>query len=305
VSVFEIFSKRQRRVRGDFPTVLTFDIIDDHLKVQIVHIIRDAFGVSTYNQTVEKAHQAIIDALCREYGVFALVPYADRVSPIDHLTRFFLEEKDIDRQLDVVEFAFRYFDKIIRESYEYKSSTIRKLEPDDAISELNTRFKEHGLGYAYEAGFIIKMDSTYMHQELTVPALQILHEDRYSGAMSEFLKAHEHYRHGRNQEAINEALKAFESVLKTICERKKWPFKATDTAKNLIEICFDNGLVPQFLKSEMGSLRGLLESGLPTIRNRTSAHGQGSEPKPVDESLTKYCLNIAASNIRFFGEVAR
>jgi len=305
MSMFEIFSKRQKRLRGEFPTVLTFDKMDDTLKIQVVHILRDAFGVSRYEHPVERAFQTIIDILSREYGVFTLTPYADQMSSPDQVVHFFMEEKNIEKQLDVIELAVRYVDRGIRDSYSYKSSTERKLEPDDAIAELNERFKEHGLGYAYESGLIIKLDSSYTHAEMTVPALKVLYDGQYSGAMDEFLRAHEHYRHGRNKEAINDCLKSFESVLKTICERRKWPFKETDTAKRLVEICFENELVPKVFQSELGALRAILESGLPPIRNTLTAHGQGSAPKSVDDSLTKFCLNVAAANIRLLGELAQ
>ena len=33
------------------------------------------------------------------------------------------------------------------------------ISEDDAIKELNYRFKEHGVGYQYESGKIIRIDS--------------------------------------------------------------------------------------------------------------------------------------------------
>ncbi len=305
MAIVDIFSKRQKRSRGEIPSVLTFDRIEETLRVQVLHIIRDAFGTSTYEDTVERAYQEVIDLLCREYGVFTLVPTSRHMMPSEHLFRHFLEERDVEKVLDVVEICFRYIDRVIRDNYEYSVRTQRKISPDNAIAELNARLREHGVGYTFETGTIIKLDSTYVHAEITVPALQILHDGKYRGAMDEFLKAHEHWRHGRNKEAINDSLKAFESVLKTICERKKWAFQPTDTAKKLIDTCLANGLVPSLLESELNSLRTILESGLPTIRNRLGAHGQGAVEKHVDENLTKYCLDLTASNIRLFAEAAR
>jgi len=98
----------------------------------------------------------------------------------------------------------------------------------------------------------------------------------YAGANAEFLKAFEHYRHGNIKECLNECLKAFESTMKPICTKRKWFFKATDTARTLIDVCFQNKLVPDLIQSHIAGFRAALESGIPTIRNKLAGHGQGA-----------------------------
>ena len=67
---------------------------------------------------------------------------------------------------------------------------------------------------------------------------------------------------------MNECLKSLESILKVICKKRQWPFKTTDTANALFQIVFERNLVPDYLQSQFTSLRAVLESGVPTIRNR-------------------------------------
>ncbi len=55
-------------------------------------------------------------------------------------------------------------------------------------------------------------------------------------------------------------------------------------AKDLIQIVFDNGLIPSFMQSHFSGLKTTLESGLPTVRNRQSGHGQGSGQVVVPEN---------------------
>ena len=45
---------------------------------------------------------------------------------------------------------------------------------DDAVVELNTRFREHGIGYQFESNKIVRVDSQFLHQEAVKPALQLL-----------------------------------------------------------------------------------------------------------------------------------
>jgi hypothetical protein len=44
MTVFDLFSKRQKRSRGEVPDVYQYETIPEVLRAQIVHIIRDAFG---------------------------------------------------------------------------------------------------------------------------------------------------------------------------------------------------------------------------------------------------------------------
>jgi len=90
--------------------------------------------------------------------------------------------------------------------------------------------------------------------------------------------------------------------MKIICKEKGWTFDPKDTAKKLIQICFQNGLVPIFTQNQFTSLTNLLESGVPTIRNRLGGHGQGQIPQKVDDDITRYGLNLTGSNIIFLVE---
>ena len=180
-------------------------------------------------------------------------------------------------------------------------------DPDaerSAIRELNSRFKEHGVGYCFANGEIIRIDSQYLHSEAVKPALDLLDRKRYAGAQEEFLRAHKHYRSGESKEAISECLKAFESTMKSICKKRGWRYDEKAGASKLIGICFDNGLVPAYWRSHFDALRSTLESGVPTARNRLSGHGQGEIPTAVPAHIVGYVLHMTAAAIVFLAEAA-
>ena len=132
------------------------------------------------------------------------------------------------------------------------------------------------------------------------PALQLLEATHYAGANQEFRKAHKHYRHHRYGEAINECLKSFESTLKVIFKKRQWPFdEKKATANKLLQIVFEQELVPTYLQSEFNGLRAVLESGVPTIRNEESGHGAGEEPRHIPEHLAAYVIHLTAAAIVF------
>jgi hypothetical protein len=168
-----------------------------------------------------------------------------------------------------------------------------------AAEELNGRFRENGCGFQFEAGRIVRTDSQLLHAEAVRPALALLSGPGFQGAEGEFLAAHEHHRHGRNEAAIIEACKAFESTMKSICDARKWKYDADKaTARTLIKIILDNGLVPSYSDEQLHALERCL-LGVATLRNKEAGHGAGAQPRDVPEHYVAYALHMAASNIVF------
>lgn len=105
------------------------------------------------------------------------------------------------------------------------------------------------------------------------------------------MTAHQHYRRGHAKEALNECLKALESVMKIICEKRNWAHDPHATAKPLLDVLFEKGLIPPFWNAHFSGLRSTLEAGVPTGRNRIGGHGQGSAVVTVPEYLVAYMLH--------------
>ncbi|HSZ63118.1 MAG TPA: hypothetical protein VK828_15050 [Terriglobales bacterium] len=302
MAIIDVFSKRQKALRKGAADVYTYDQIPQPLRVQIVHILRDLFG---HRQNYDsngciEAFQTISNILCREYGVFQLSrddsPFVD-----EQVVDFLLNKAHHDQVLDVIEISFRFLVIALHQSYSWQ----RRLSSDkldDAIAELNARFREHGIGYQFESGEMIRVDSQLIHAEVIKPTLALLTAPEYEGANAEFLKAFEHYRKGDTKECLNECLKAFESTMKVICAKRNWAFKPTDTAGALIDVCLKNDLLPPLIQAHIGGVRSALESGIPTIRNRLSAHGQGSQVVDVPNHYASYMLHLTATTIQFLVE---
>lgn len=306
MAISNIYSKRQRKLRGEIDDIYSYDEIPSKLRVQIIHIINDNVGgctsfvrmnAYTYsNNHHDEVYRQICRTLRREYGVFELHANAD--SFYDEIFSCFLNTNSVEKCLDIIELCFAYINEYVRE---YNQSF--KASPDEAISDLNERFKENGVGYQFENNEIIRVDSAFLHSEVVKPALKILSgTDEYEGALSEFMSAHEHYRHGKYKESLNDCLKSFESLMKAIHDKNNWQYNSYDTASKLIKSCFDNKLIPSYLQGQFTSLKTMLETGIPTIRNKNSGHGQGSEVTTVDEELVSYMLHLTATNLLFLAK---
>lgn len=309
--VFDLYSKRQKRKRGEIPDVYVYDNLPEAIRVQIVHLWNDLLGEDNDFQDphkgVEAAYKFIVTTLRREYGVFELIPPQYKIrgqNEMEELFRFFLSEDDVERCLDTIELTFRYADTFARK-WDYCRINDSSSHVDDCIKELNDRFKEHGIGYEFTDGEIIRIDSELIHQEVVKPALTLLNRDGFQGPRDEFLNAYEHYRYKKYKEALSEALKAFESTMKAICEKKGWTYSEKDTSKRLINTCIKNNLFPTYYQNHMAALSTLLESSVPTIRNKEGGHGQGDKVKSIDGYVVAYALHMTASAIVLLAEAEK
>lgn len=204
--------------------------------------------------------------------------------------------------LDIIEVLFHSI-RMLTEAPDFTNNTEnRRMTGPEAIVDLNGRFRENGIGFQFEGEILIRLDTDLLHEHAVRPALGVLRDLRFTGANAEFLKAHEHYRHGRYEECLVECCKAFESTMKCICTTRKWPFKSTGAAKDLIAVCLAQGLLEGYLTEQMTALRCLFESGIPTARNKSGGHGQGVTQRQVHEHFARYVMNQTATTILFLVE---
>lgn len=294
----ELFSKSKKKIaRKNKSVVFKYDEIPEKFRIQIFHVWRIAIGPYTDWAAGKSIWDALHDYLCRELGLITL---GKSTNFADNCVNF-LQTQKTDYVLDIIQASFNLIEHGFRQ-YNGNPDWMRRniglsCPPDLAIEELNLRFFENDLGYQYENGKIIRVDTLYTHSEIVEPALQLLNEPKFEPALKEFLKAHENYRHGRFEDSISESLKAFESVMKIIIAEKKWSSEKNLTASRLIQVCFENHLIPDHLLSHFNGLRMTLESGLPATRNRYSGHGDGVSNVDVPRYLAQYSLNLAATNI--------
>jgi len=297
MAIFELYSERQKKLRGEIPNVYTYDEIPRPLKVQIIYIWEDTIG----GEQSQEVYKFIVDHLCRKYGILAL-PTVNKFhrNYFSELGDFLLQEKDVEKNIDVIKLSFKVINTVVRkDGYLRRYQNANTVIVDKGIEELNNRFKEHGVGYQFINNGIVRIDSELIHVETVKPALKLLNESNYKGAQEEFLSAYEHYRHGRNKEAITDCLKSFESTMKAIISKHGWEVQENANANKLIQVCFDNNLIPSFWQTQISSLKSMLESSIPTGRNRLSGHGQGSTPITIPDYLVAYMLHMTASTLVF------
>ncbi len=297
--IFELFT--QRNSKKQELDVYEYENLSPEFRNQVHYILSDFFNLykDSYNINTYKIWEDINKIFLRQKGL-------KRITTIE---RFYSEERDAelffyqapyDQILDYIDLAFQMIDSTLRKIsfHGYSTPMNNEIEmADKTIEELNFRFRQHGLGYEFTNGQLVKKSNELIHQEIVKPALQLLHNKKFRGAEDEFLKAFEDYKNGNNKDALMNAQRAFESTLKCICKEKKIKYKDEDTSRPLIKHLIDGGIIPTYQDNYMNNLEQVLSSGLPTVRNKEAGHGQGDEIRKVDNTLVEYAINMAATNI--------
>lgn len=309
--VFELFSKRRQKAElSESEDIYQYNDAPRTLRVQLQQIFTDAIGpqywvpddVFTAPHHNEECWSHIKKILCRELGIHSLTP--DRLEKDQILN--YVGSSDLDGFLDAVELCVRMIARVILPLDTYERGN-RGITQDSAaaLDEINYRFREAKLGYQFENGEIFRVDSQFIHQEITKPALNLLRDERFKGAQEEFLQAHSEYRSGNYSNSITLANSAFESTLKIVCTINGWEYQKGARASDLLKTVRKNGLWPDYLDGSFDQLAATLASGLPKVRGEAGAHGQGPELRNTPAYVASYALHLAAAKIVLICEAQR
>ncbi len=303
---FDLYSKRQRDLAmAGKSDVYRYDIVTPQLRRQLLNIALEVFGSDLVRDRVRgyiSNHNWVwIDAtFSHEKGI-------DRLGGTDSkpaVIKSAYLNADFEDALDLTELIavrINAYDEALAADHEnYR----RSGQPVKFINEVNYRLREAGMGFQFENGLLVRVDSHFLHGEAVKPALTLLSNPGFEGPQQEFLQAHASYRAGNNKEAVSMAAKALESTFKSIFDAKGWDYKGGARISDLIKVAKTNILWPEYLDNSFDQLVATLHSGLPQIRDKDAAHGQGAVPREVQDYLTAYALHLSASKIVFLVSAA-
>lgn len=295
--MYKLFSQRKKEEEGEISDVYQYDSFPQPFRNQFIHIVNTILISDDLQYNPSEYYYELCRAFCREKGLKGL--YGFGYENTREALEKYCDECSNEDFLDLLDFTFAYFMVGWRDDY------VISLEIfNNSIEELNYRFAQHSLGYEFINDKLIIKTNEHIHKEIIKPAIVLLNNTLFAGAQQEFFDAFDCYKKGKNKDAIANAGKAFESAMKTICADMEYNYNPTkDTARDLIKILEDNAFYPTYLNSFMASIRTTLESGAPTVRNKTSGHGQGTSIITLPNEYVEYTLNLVATNIVFLVKI--
>lgn len=297
------YSERNKPIEA---TLFIYDHIPKKLRNQIYIIVDTTLGHDLYvgDDIIDGLYQRAIWAPFElQHGKLDSFHYT--ITYRYRVLESLKSEMDLNEYLDLLEYCFRFISKISKVPDYHMSKRNATMEPLKAIEELNNRFKQNSVGYQFADDMIIKMSNQLAHNEITVPVVNLLNDNRFANANEEYMRAQQHYKNGLNKECLNECLKAVESTLKIIFTQKAWSYNPNATLSDLISTAYSNELIPTYLQTQLGAIRTVLTSGVNTIRNKVGGHGQGAVVTTADDETTRFTLNLTGSYIIYLIELSR
>ena len=290
---FKFFSQRQRG--EEVPDVMQYDSLPVEFRNQLSFMLEDI-----YKSGAADVVEFLVRGYCREKGIKKLSGYDIFYDPgkIHYALNKCIDMFRCGELLDLIDYICAILYREVKQNSAVLNSYPGLLKAiEEAYKELNERFKQHHLGYEVTNGQLIRIDNQTVHAQYVKPALQLLCDEEFAGAEEEYRNAFEARRVGNNKDAILNAGKCFESVMKTICERKQYNDNVGNYAASaLLETLKKNNFFPPYMSNHLTNVIETLKSGAPTVRNKVAGHGQGSEITEAPDCLVDYVLGLVAVN---------
>jgi len=155
--------------------------------------------------------------------------------------------------------------------------------------ELNERLLAHRCPWRFFFGEANLIDSQYLDCEVRAKLCNYLRDNGITGALDEFNEAVQDLTANSTKDAVVNAHKSVESVMKAVLNEQQ------GTYGQLLTKLIDSGIVPEyydeFLKHfEKLALGAVKERNLPA-----RAHGQGKDTTQVQHELAEFAVNLAGS----------
>lgn len=162
--------------------------------------------------------------------------------------------------------------------------------------EINKVLREQDIPWILVDGRLVKIDSRQFEQDLKLKTLGEMKEledacPLYQGAYDELRKAIDFLGRGDYAEAVINAEKSYESVLKVILGSGSETEAANGLTKRLLEA--GKLSLPEGLKPE--AFQNSVLMSLPIIRNKAAAHGSGATGCEMSRPMANLAVNLACA----------
>ena len=138
-------------------------------------------------------------------------------------------------------------------------------------------------------GEFFKLDDDFVGARSVENTLKNLSAGRFAGAADEYAKAQREQASGEVKDAIADACKSYESVLKVLVGQRH------SNADRLTKLFNEQGYLDDLPEDIREGFRGVILMSLPSLRNKIAAHGQGISVVEISASYGLLALQLAAA----------
>lgn len=297
-----LFFERQKTLRNEWPSVLRRDIFPVSVRVQCWQIVERFSGGRSYHAS-DKFYELcsrVSAQMCHSLGVMEL-PVKDEVrhynaSDKERLHTYLIElseknKTEIEYALSIIELFAVHIAEVFR------GQNLNRL-----VEAINFRLRLGGVGYKIIDRQLVPVDDDHLTETAVIPAISLLNRPEFEAAYKYLHQAYLDYRGGSDkslENAIDNTVKAGESLLKHIFDKLGIPHGPKDTFQPLIQKAKENGLFAEIEDDKLAPLTNALKA-VGSLRNKKSGHG--APDRKATDKLVRLALHHATANMLFIAE---
>lgn len=189
------------------------------------------------------------------------------------------------------------FEGVIKNGYPSKTmdaieawcDNVNSLKALECQKELNMFFEIHNSPWRIANGTIFLVDSQYLRDEVITKTQFLLKENSLNGPLEEFTQAITYLMQEQTKEAIVNAHKSLESVMKSILgvETQEYTFG------RLLTDVIKSGILPDYYEDFFKHFEQLAYGAVKSRNKSGTGHGQGPQPIEIPKSLAEFAVNLA------------
>lgn len=210
MAVFETYAMRLRRTEtARQPDAYAYEELPPFLRKQLGQIFTSCIGPGSRPSLYQVSSRPNANA---EWGKIAEVfhreqedferSYDPNRTSHDWCMHYLTSSPNVHGVLSLIEICCRVMENVAKFPRHERRGRGSRQDPAEGVTEVNERFRIDGVGYKFEAGEIMRIDSEFVHDRVVKPALQLLGAPEFAEADREFRLAHEHYRSGDLQHGL-------------------------------------------------------------------------------------------------------
>lgn len=259
--------------------------IDFTVKQKIVKALEDFREPQKYHPNRYDSYEETTDALeIAANKVNDLVGY-----PVANLAAM-----DFNPMSDSSVVLASMFTPFLFDLIELQYEALSDSEKEPFRMSVNAVLRDNDVPWIITDGVMIKIDAKQFEQDLKRKALEQLHEltdsaPVFQSAYDELIKAVEFFEKGNYAEAITNAGKSYESVMKIICGADR------GNADALTQKILSDSHITLPTTMNVNGFREKVLMSLPFIRNNSAAHGAGMNSEDLTRPLANLAVNLAAA----------
>ncbi len=291
----DLFFEREKTRNGEWPNTLSIDIFPSQVREQCWQAWENSYFPrenSSYQDNLYKIVKILRERLgkqcltAKKKQIFSSIHgYVDNYR--EELREFFLNGFEGGENSENIKYAFTVLEIIC------------SLQPK-IINKVNTYLKRGGIGYNFTNGILVPFSDENLLETSIKPLISLLNQPCFKHTYEYYLNAFKNYREGDYQGAIDNCVKAFECLLKTIFAERGIEYEEELTLNPLIQKAYESRLFLDISEDKITSIPNLLKI-LGDVRNKRAGHG--GKDKTNDPKLVKFAITQAACNMLYIMEI--